>query len=298
MNYKKIILAAGIVIVVIILFALVMEKATNPTSPVFFGGKGISLGKPNGRVTGSAPLSTLDVSQSQEVSTLTSEKKVVKTGQLQLVVQSVDWSASSIREMAEKHNGFIESSNVSDNGDAGKKGYVTIRIPVAKFNEVYEAIKGLARIVEIQDIQARDVTQEFIDLSARLKNLQASEAQYLEIMKKAQKIDDILQVQERLTQVQGQIESLQGQIKYLNNQTDFATITVQLSEEPSISTSIKDFRPALIIQAAIQSLLRSLVVAFNVLVQLIIVGIPLVLIAAIVAWILWKAVLFVNRKWF
>lgn len=226
------------------------------------------------------------------------QKKIIKTGSLSLLVESSEWSVTKIREIAESKEGFVESSNISDTGEGIRRGYVTVRIPVASFSEVFEAIKTVAQVVEIESINGQDVTQQYIDMEARLKNLRSTETQYLEILKKAQTVEDILKVQQLLSQVRGDIESMEAQLKHLTNQTDLATITVNLSEEPTVSLSVKDFRPVSIVKAAVQSLIKGLIIIFNVAVTLVIVGIPMLALALLLVWILWKIVMVIKNRYF
>lgn len=226
------------------------------------------------------------------------QKKIIKTGSLSLVVESSQWSVTKIREIAETKQGFVESSNITETTEGVRRGYITVRVPVASFNEVFDEIKSIAQIVEVESVQGQDVTQQYIDMEARLKNLRSTEAQYLEILKKAQTVEDILKVQQLLSQVRGDIESMEAQIKHLANQTDLATISVELSEEPTVNLTLKDFRPLSIIKAAVAALVKGLVIMFNVLVALVVVGIPMILIILILVWIIWKVVTLIKGRYF
>lgn len=225
------------------------------------------------------------------------DKRIIKTGALSLVVDDTTKAVSAIRQIAEAKGGFIASSQVSDNGENGKKGSVIIRVPAAKFSETFDAIKALAQVVEVETTGGQDITQQYLDVSARLKNLRSTESQYLEILKRANTVDEILKVQERLSQVRGEIESMESQIKYLINQSDLATISVTLSEEPTVSVSLKDFRPLTIVKTSVKALLKGFIVMFNILVSLIIVGVPIGLAVLLIAWVLWRLVLVIKRRW-
>jgi hypothetical protein len=111
-------------------------------------------------------------------------------------------------------------------------GYVTVRIPVADFDASITKVGEFGEVTS-KTIQGQDVTEEFVDLDAQLKNLRATENQFLEIMKKATKIEDILAVQRELSNVRGQIDSIEGRMKYLQQSADLSTLTVYLSTDPS-----------------------------------------------------------------
>src|SRR3972149_7655643 len=92
-----------------------------------------------------------------------------------------------------------------------------------------EQPRGIAKQVRSERSEASEVTEEYTDLEARLRNLEATEASYLELLTGAGDIPDILLVQDRLSQVRQEIEQVQGRINLLDNLTDLATITIQLS---------------------------------------------------------------------
>ena len=214
------------------------------------------------------------------------DKKIIKNGSLTLVVDAADVAVSAVTKLAQEKEGFVESLHLTDKENGGKQAFMTLRIPVARFSETMEALKALANLVEDEQVSGQDVTEQFIDLEARLGNLKATEAQFLETLKRAFTIKDILEVQDRLSQVRGDIESLEGQLKYLANQTDLATIHVTLSEEPTVTLSLRDFRPITILKTSVNALLQGLIVVFNLLVQFIIVWIPLILVGVILLGIL------------
>lgn len=228
------------------------------------------------------------------------EKKIIKNGYLTLVVTDTTQAVKDIAQVAEEAKGFVESLNKSEDEAGVKHASMTLRVPVGAFSEAMEKIKSYAQLVEIEQISGQDVTEQYIDLEARLKNLKATENQYLEILQKAQKIDDILQVTQRLSEVRGQVESLEGQIKYLANQTDLSTINITLSEEPTVALSVKDFRPLTILKTSVRVLVQGLIIIFNILTKFIIVWIPIIIIAGaifgIALGILWKIIIALKRK--
>ena len=105
---------------------------------------------------------------------------------------------------------------------------VTIRVPQAQFFTALDKLQSLGT-VQSQNVTSQDVTEQFIDLQARLKSSQLEEQSLQALLDKAQTVSDIISIQEQLTQVRSQIESLQGQINYIQNRVDMATITVTLN---------------------------------------------------------------------
>ncbi len=163
---------------------------------------------------------------------------VIKTGTVTLVVKNVPESVQKVIAYANTHGGFVVSSELSKSGIA-PYATITIRIPVDVYDSGIRDVKALGE-VQSESSTGQDVTEQYVDLSSRLKNLQATEAQLLEIMKRAGKISDVLDVQEQLTNVRGQIESIQGQMKYLKESAAMSSLTVYLSTDPSALPIVKD----------------------------------------------------------
>lgn len=174
------------------------------------------------------------------------DKKVIKNGDLNLKVNSISEASENIAKIAKDNGGDVFSTNVYSLNKA-KSGTVIIKVPVANFEKAFSEIKKIAALVIQESTSGQDVTEEYIDLQSQLKNKQAEEQQFVEIMKQAVKIQDILDVTQQLSRVRGEIEQLQGRLKFLNSQTDMASITVSLSEDSNI-TIADSWRPWQIIK--------------------------------------------------
>ncbi len=163
-----------------------------------------------------------------EESTTPSSRLIIKSGEFNIVVNNVPEAARKIIKFAEEQGGWVVSSNISKE-DEIPTGSVTVRVPVDKFEKTMTYIRGLAVKVEYEKSRGKDVTEEYVDLNSRLRNLEATENQFLEIMKKAQTIDEILKVQRELSKVRGEIEKTKGRILYLKRSAKMATISVNLA---------------------------------------------------------------------
>jgi hypothetical protein len=153
---------------------------------------------------------------------------VIKSGWLNLVVKDVLDVAKKIAKFAEENGGWVVSSNISEQ-EKVPSGSITVRVPAEKFDEAKEYFRGLAVRVAEESVQAQDITEEYVDLRSRLKNLEAAETQLLELMKRSGTINDILQVQRELTNVRGQIEQIKGRMQYLEQSVKMSSITVNLA---------------------------------------------------------------------
>jgi hypothetical protein len=217
-------------------------------------------------------------------SSLPAERLIVKTGQISVVVKDVPGTMKNITSYVEKNGGFVVSSQVSKSGLA-PYGEITVRIPSKGFENSILEVKSLGD-VQRENVTGEDVTEEYVDLDSRLRNLQATEKQFLAILEKAQKIDDILAVQSELSQVRGEIEVLQGRMKYLKTSAEMSSLTIYLSTDPDVLPTIKDsneWKPLAILKSAVRGLI-SVGKALANLVIYIVVFIPLWILIVLVIW--------------
>lgn len=161
----------------------------------------------------------------------TGERKEIVTGELTLEVKTVEETARRISKIVESAGGYVSASNYSAEEESSSKSCtMTVRAPAGKFGVALGEIKALGK-VKLDSMKRDDVTEEYIDTAARLKNMQAQEQRYQEIMKKANTVEEILKVEEQLGTVRGEIESLAGRQKYLDNQVGFSTLSITLTEK-------------------------------------------------------------------
>ena len=176
---------------------------------------------------------------SDEAGETTVIRKVITTGDLAIEVDDASAAVDEIISITQVAGGFVSSSSVYDNyyGEStGKAGYVTIRIPQSGFTSVMGEIEALGTVTS-KSISGRDVTEEYVDLSARLGNLERQELRLLEILNMTTTVDEVLDVERELGRVRGEIESLTGRLNYLNDRVDLSTINVRVSEPRPITHS-------------------------------------------------------------
>lgn len=168
-------------------------------------------------------------SQPGSVYTNVNDRKVIMTASVQLETGEHDKVVNSIRGIATGAGGYIESSSTWLSDKDRKQTTITIKVPAAQYEPCLSQIKALGKI-KSETSSGQDVTRQYIDLSARLKNLQAEEKQLSEIMGMSKNVSEVLSVEKELYRVRGEIESTQAQLNYLGSQVDFSTITVTVSE--------------------------------------------------------------------
>jgi hypothetical protein len=157
------------------------------------------------------------------------ERKIIRMGYITLEVENVAGTIGQVAEVADELGGYVVSSHKRE-GETKNYGSVTIRVPADRFDEAFDRLRQLAVKVPSESTESRDVTEEYVDLQARLHNLEATETQYLVLMEKAETVEEMLKVQQALSNVRGEIERIEGRMKYLERTSDMALIEVSLQE--------------------------------------------------------------------
>ena len=164
------------------------------------------------------------------------ERKIIQRASLRIEVKDFQSSSDAVIDIVERSNGFISDSHsyVTDTGR--KRGSITIRIPADKFIAVIGEIACVGD-VKSKDTSGEDVTEEYIDLTARLNNSERQEQRLLEILDMAKEVKEVLEVEREVWRVRTEIERLTGRIKYLENRVELATISVSLYEPEPMTHS-------------------------------------------------------------
>jgi hypothetical protein len=136
-------------------------------------------------------------------------------------------TSDKIRQLTERAGGFLVSSEIYGYQDASTAS-LQVRVPTTKFEEVRGEIRKLGLRVESEKLEAQDVTKQYVDEAARLRNLRAQEMQYLGILKQAKTVKDTLEVSERLNAVRGEIEQQQAEFDALSKQVETVALTISL----------------------------------------------------------------------
>ncbi len=230
-----------------------------------------------------------------------SKKKIIKNGSLSVVVKNIERTIPDIKKIAESAGGFVSYSKIYETGNDKKSGAVTLRVPADKFSVSLDKIKSLAVKVSSESTNTSDVTEQFVDMELRLKNMKAEETQYLNIMKRAVKIEDVLNVTKRLSDVRGRIERLEGQIKYLSRQIDMSTITVSITSEANVEVFGIVWSPMSVIKQGVRNSLQGVVNFINEIIALIFM-LPVILLwiafVGVLLWTGWKGIVIMRRRYF
>jgi hypothetical protein len=164
------------------------------------------------------------------------ERKIIQSASLSIEVKDFQSSSDAVIDIVERSNGFISDSHMYVTDTGRRRGDITIRVPTDEFLTVIAEIEHVGD-VKSKHTSGEDVTEEYIDLKARLNNSERQEQRLLEILDMAKDVKEVLEVERELWRVRGEIEQLTGRINYLENRVELATISVSLYEPEPITRS-------------------------------------------------------------
>jgi len=218
-----------------------------------------------------------------------SGRMLVRTASLRMESEDPEEAANKIIMIVESYGGYVAQLSTSSKGRSS--AHLLVKVPEKYFFQALGEIKEVGEVVS-EEVNARDVTEHYIDLEARLRNLRAEEEWLLKTMEKAKSVEELMMVEKELWRIRGEIERLEAQIKNLERMVQYSSISITITRpsEPTPPPSPYpeiDFTPVLV--AALTALIH---IAYG-LVFLIIVGIPLGVIAY-AGYLLYKKV--VGRK--
>lgn len=185
-------------------------------------------------------VSLTQAGKSQASQQVAVERKIIRDADINLEVASPAEGQRKLGTIAEAHGGFVVTSetrlqdNAARDSQPAEIATVQLRVPAARFDAALAEIRAIGSRVRSVKQTGKDVTEEFIDLDARLRTQRALEAQFLEIMKRAGKVSDALEVQTQLAAVRTEIERVEGRRRFLENQAALSTINVTLQPPASL----------------------------------------------------------------
>ncbi len=157
------------------------------------------------------------------------EQKLIKTSYLTFETKSAEETYQSIKKRIAALEGYIQNDNTSKEYDRINRSLL-IRIPNKNFQPLVDSITNSVKSLDRRDIQLKDITEEFVDLEARLKAKRKLEERYLQLLDKARSVKDMLEIERQISNIREEIEAKQGRLNYLQNKVSFSTIHLSFYE--------------------------------------------------------------------
>ena len=222
---------------------------------------------------------------SSEAQGETTERLVVKRAEMRISVADPAEAMRTVVQWAESMQGYVVNSNQwnsTNNGQTYIYASVMVRVPAERLDEIMQKVRELAADpktgVLSESVTGEDVTAEYVDSQARLRNLQAAEAQLVELLDQAPDLEYTLDIFKELTEIRSQIEVLEGRIKYLEESAALSALSVEFVAEASLQPlQIGPWKPAGVAKEAIQTLVKVAQDVGTALIKFVIIWVPFLL---------------------
>jgi Domain of unknown function (DUF4349) len=163
-------------------------------------------------------------------------RKIIYNAQVELLVESVSSTADALGRLVKESGGYVSDTDIVTYTQLRRQATWKVRVPVDHFDAFLAAVTRLGELQK-NHLDSQDVTQEYVDLEARIANKQEEEKRLLKhLTDSTGKLEDILAVERELSRVRGEIEQMQGRLRFLANVTSLSTVTV-------LATELKDYTP-------------------------------------------------------
>ncbi|MEZ4778077.1 MAG: DUF4349 domain-containing protein [Flavobacteriaceae bacterium] len=158
------------------------------------------------------------------------EQKIIKTAQLRFEASNPEETHKNILALTQQFKGFIQSDNAGKNYNQLYRNMV-IRVPTEKFQPFIDSLSKGVPYFDQKDISRQDVSEEFVDLEARLKAKRELENRYLELLKQAKSVKEMLEIERELSVIREEIEAKQGRLNYLQNKVSLSTVNIEFYKQ-------------------------------------------------------------------
>lgn len=158
------------------------------------------------------------------------ERKLIKNGEISFETLSIAKTKAFLQQLISASNGYISNETI-ESYRTNPTEVLTIRIPGTHFDTLIRKIEQQIGEFDSKRISIDDVTADFVDIEARLKNKRQLEEKYRELLKRAGNMETILQIEAEISGIREDIESTEGRLRYLNSQVNYSTLTVTYYEE-------------------------------------------------------------------
>jgi len=158
------------------------------------------------------------------------KKKIIKDGRMTLKVEELDKSKKRVDELVKNNEGYYANESFN-NSDYESAYQLKIRIPAGNYEKFINTLESGDVEIVYKEINARDVTDQFIDLETRLNNKRTYLLRYQNLVRQAKNIQEILEIEEKIRGLEEEIESTTGKLKYLGDQVDYSTLDLTISKQ-------------------------------------------------------------------
>jgi glycine cleavage system regulatory protein len=228
------------------------------------------------------------------------DRMIIRTATVSMVVGDTTAVIDQITAAVEANGGYINDSKVWREGEL-TRATLSLRVPAPRLRATLAAVRKLAIRVQNESISSEEVTQEYVDLTSRLRNLEATEVELRELMteirQRAKKAQDVLEISEQLSNVRGEIEKTKGRMQYLSQMSAFSTINLELIPDAAAKPVVEPgWQPVVVAKDAGRSLLTALKSLVDLLIWIVIYVLPLLALVALAAFVVVRIIRALLRR--
>jgi len=171
------------------------------------------------------------------------ERLIVRTGQASIEVDSLETAIAELRRVAQRVGGFVADASVQSGRNQVRSATLQLKVPADRFDDLTEGLRPLGRL-QFVNVAAEDVSEEFVDLTARVANARRLEERLIELLRtRTGKLQDVLSVEHELARVREEIERMEGRMRFLKASAQLSTLSVNLYEPPPLVASVPGRSP-------------------------------------------------------
>ena len=220
------------------------------------------------------------------------QRMIVRSAEMRITVDDTSKTVEAVSRSAEAIGGYVAGSHVWRDGEL-LRARLTVRVPAEKLTSTLAQIRSLAKRVENETLSSEDVSEEFVDLEARVRNLEATEEELRQLLivarTNSRKATEVLEVHSQLTQIRGQIEQAKGRMRYLSQVAAMSSIALEVTPDAIAKPVVEPgWQPVVVAKDAIRALVGVMQSAANVAIWLVIYLLPIAAMLIAVAYAGWK----------
>jgi hypothetical protein len=206
-----------------------------------FAGRGVAGGTTRGAATRQAVLPPAAAQPATDPAA--GAPMLIRTGSASVEVDSLDRALAEVRALAARVGGYVANTSLAAGREQVRAATLELRVPAARFDEVVGGLAPFGRVERV-DVQAQDVGEEFVDVSARVANARRLEARLVELLaRRTGKLEEVLAVERELARVREEIERYEGRLRYLRTRTATSTLTVTVHERAPLLAATPNATP-------------------------------------------------------
>lgn len=223
-------------------------------------------------------------------------RQVARDAFLDLRAESLTWTVGKIQEIVKNVGGYVENSSTYQPKAEVRTAWLSVRIPSDRLEVTLDEVKRSATSVVSETVNTNDVTDQSIDVTARLNAKLAEETALVSLLDRAEKVSDVIEITSRLTMVRSEIERMQAEKRMLEGQVAMYSLSISITEDPRAVANTEPVRDGNVLRQSLADLYQFGIALGSGLVMLLVSGLPVVIVYGFFFWVLYRFGRFVANR--